>query len=175
VIDEAAELERAARARRPGDVRERVAELTGEARRSLQRRGQEALARFVRGASDEQLERRFGSRIAQRAIFSGMARQFEPKLAFGFEGDIAYELVHHGNARPPSRWTVRVRDGAAAALSGADGSAAITFRVSVPDLARLLAGEVDPQELLFAGRFDVEGDISLAMRVPEMFGAPPRF
>ena len=42
-----------------------------------------------------------------------MARQFEPKLAFGFEGDIAYELAHHGNGKAPSRWTVRVRDGAA--------------------------------------------------------------
>ena len=47
----------------------------------------------MRGASDEQLERRFGSDFAQRAIFTGMARQFEPKFAYGFEGDIvAYEL-----------------------------------------------------------------------------------
>jgi alkanesulfonate monooxygenase SsuD/methylene tetrahydromethanopterin reductase-like flavin-dependent oxidoreductase (luciferase family) len=175
VIDEAAELERAARARRAGGLRERVVDLKGEAGRWLQRRGQEALGKFVRGASDEQLERRFGNVIAQRAVFSGMARRFESKLAFGFEGDIAYDLVHHGNTRPPSRWTVRVRDGAAAAVPGVEGTPAITFRVSVPDFARLLAEEVDPQELLFGGRLDVEGDIALAMRVPEMFGAPPRF
>ena len=42
-------------------------------------------------------------------------------------------------------------------------------------LARLLAEEADPQQLLFAGRFQVEGDLQLAMRVPEMFGAAPRF
>jgi predicted lipid carrier protein YhbT len=60
-------------------------------------------------------------------------------------------------------------------LPGVEGTPAITFRVSVPDFARLLAEQVDPQELLFAGRLDVEGDIALAMRVPEMFGAPPRF
>ena len=113
VIDEQAELERAARARRDGGLRRRLGELGEEARRSLQRGGQEAVARLVRGASDAQLERRFGSDLAQRAIFTGMARQFEPKLAFGFEGDIGYELAHHGNGKPPSRWTVRVRDGAA--------------------------------------------------------------
>jgi alkanesulfonate monooxygenase SsuD/methylene tetrahydromethanopterin reductase-like flavin-dependent oxidoreductase (luciferase family) len=175
VIDEPAELERAARARRRGGLRQRLVELGGEARHSLRRRGQEALAAFVRGASDEQLERRFGNRLAQRAIFEGMARQFEPKFAFGFEGDIAYELAHHGDRRPPERWTVRVRGGGASALSGVDGAPVITFRLSVPDFARLVAEVVDPQELLFAGRFEIEGDLSLATRIPEMFGAPPRF
>jgi alkanesulfonate monooxygenase SsuD/methylene tetrahydromethanopterin reductase-like flavin-dependent oxidoreductase (luciferase family) len=175
VIDEAAELERAARARRTGGPREHIVELGREARRTLRRRGREALAALVRGASDEQLERRFGNRLAQRAIFTGMARQFEPKFAFGFEGDIAYELAHHGDGRPPERWTVRVRDGSASALPGADGDPAITFRLSVPDLARLVAEVVEPQELLFSGRFEIEGDLSLATRVPEMFGAPPRF
>jgi alkanesulfonate monooxygenase SsuD/methylene tetrahydromethanopterin reductase-like flavin-dependent oxidoreductase (luciferase family) len=189
VIDEQAELERAARARRDGGLRRRLAELGDEARRSLQRQGQGALARVVRGASDAQLERRFGGALAQRAIFTGMARQFEPKLAYGFEGDIAYELAHHetpnparpaepaasGRRRAPSRWTVRVRDGTATALPGADGPAAVTFKLSIPDFARLLAEEVEPQELLFSGRFDVEGDLRLAARVPEMFGAPSQF
>ena len=156
-------------------MRERAAELAADARRSLQRRGQEALARFVRGASDEQLERRFGNQVAQRAIFTGMARQFEPKLAFGFEGDIAYELAHHGDSKPPARWTVRVRDDGASVLSGVAGAPAVTFRLSVPDFARLIAEEVDPQELLFAGRFEISVDLGLAMRVPEMFGAPARF
>jgi alkanesulfonate monooxygenase SsuD/methylene tetrahydromethanopterin reductase-like flavin-dependent oxidoreductase (luciferase family) len=175
VIDEPAELERAARARRAGGLRERIADLSAEARSSLQRRGQEALARLVRGATDEQLERRFGSGLAQRAIFTGMARQFEPRFAFGFEGDIAYELAHHGNSKPPAEWTVRVRDGAATALPGLNGTPAVTFRLTVPDFARLVAEEVDPQELLFAGRFEIEGDLTLAARVPEMFGAAPRF
>jgi alkanesulfonate monooxygenase SsuD/methylene tetrahydromethanopterin reductase-like flavin-dependent oxidoreductase (luciferase family) len=175
VIDEPAELERAARARRAGGLRERVGELGGEARRSLQRRGQEALARLVQGASDDQLERRFGSRLAQRAIFTGMARQFEPKFAFGFEGDIAYELAHHGNSKPPAHWTIRVQDGGATALPGLNGVPAVTFRLTIPDFARLVAEEIDPQELLFAGRFEIDGDLTLAARVPEMFGAAPRF
>jgi alkanesulfonate monooxygenase SsuD/methylene tetrahydromethanopterin reductase-like flavin-dependent oxidoreductase (luciferase family) len=175
VIDEQAELERAARARRDGGLRRRLGELGEEARRALQRQGQGAVARLVRGASDEQLERRFGSDLAQRAIFTAMARRFEPKLAFGFEGDIAYELAHHGNGKASSRWTVRVRDGAATVVGGVDGSPAVTFKLGVPDFARLVAEEVDPQELLFSGRFDVQGDLTLATRVPEMFGAPPQF
>ena len=141
----------------------------------MERAGHRTLARLVRGASDDQLERRFGSGAAQRVIFSGMARQFEPKFANGFEGDIAYELTHHGNGRAPSRWTVRVQDDAAVMLPGLNGPPAILFRLSLPDFMRLATEEMDPQELLFSGRFDVEGDLSLATRVPEMFGAPPQF
>ncbi len=133
------------------------------------------MARLVRGASDAQLERRFGSELAQRAIFTGMARQFEPKFAFGFEGDIAYELAHPGNGKAPSRWTVRVHDGAATAVPGVEGSPAITFKLSVPDFARLVAEEVEPAGAALLGRFGVEGDLTLATRVPEMFGAPPQF
>jgi alkanesulfonate monooxygenase SsuD/methylene tetrahydromethanopterin reductase-like flavin-dependent oxidoreductase (luciferase family) len=162
VIDEQAELARSAPP--AGGMRER-----------LRAAGQEALARLVKGASDEQLERRFGSALAQRAIFTGIAKQFEPKFAHGFEGDIAYELSHHGNGKLPSRWTLRVRDGAAAAVQGIDGTPAITFKLSIPDFARLLAEQVEPQELMFSGRFDVQGDLGLATRVPEMFGAAPQF
>ncbi len=68
-----------------------------------------------------------------------------------------------------------MRDGSAAALPGIDGPPAVTFKLLVPDFARLIAEEVEPQELLFSGRFEVEGDLALAARVPEMFGAPPRF
>jgi hypothetical protein len=176
VIDEAAELERAARAGRDhGGVRGRASELAAEARRSVERAGQGLMSRLVHGASDEQLERRFGSDVAQRIIFSGMARQFEPKFAGGFEGDIVYELTHGANGREPSRWTVRVQDGSAVALPGVNGQPAILFRLSLPDFMRLATEELGPQELLFSGRFHVEGDLSLATRVPEMFGAPPQF
>jgi hypothetical protein len=161
VIDEEAELARVAGIRHHEGVGDRVLGAV--------------LGRLVRGASDAQLERRFGSDLAQRALLSGLTRQFEPRMAFGFEGDIAYELQHVGNGRPPSRWTIRVEGDEATLIPGAVSTAAITFRLSVPDFARLAAEEVDPQELLFSGRFDMEGDLGLATRVPEMFGAPPTF
>jgi hypothetical protein len=185
VIDEPAELaraERAARAeggaRHPAGVRVRAGELADEARHALRRRGLEGFKRLVRGASDSQLERRFGNRVAQRALFSGMARQFDPRFAFGFTGDIVYELAHDGNgaaASEPDRWTIRVGDDSAQAIPGADGDPAVTFKLRLVDFARLAAEEIEPQELLFGGRFDIEGDLTVALRVQEMFGGPHRF
>jgi alkanesulfonate monooxygenase SsuD/methylene tetrahydromethanopterin reductase-like flavin-dependent oxidoreductase (luciferase family) len=175
-IDEPAEVARADRARRlQPSLRDRASELAREARRTLEKRGQEGLARLVRGASDEQLERRFGNQLAQRAIFTAMARQFDPKFAFGFEGDILYELDHRGDGRPPARWTIHVEDSRASALPGADGEPAVKLRLSIPDFARLVAEEVNPQELFFDGRFQVEGDFQVIARLPEMFGQPPQF
>jgi alkanesulfonate monooxygenase SsuD/methylene tetrahydromethanopterin reductase-like flavin-dependent oxidoreductase (luciferase family) len=173
-IDEAADLERARRSRsqRTG-LRERAAAAADELRQRARRQGREGLARFVRGATPEQLERRFGNRLAQRILFNGMTRQFDPKFAQGFEGDIVYELEHHsdgGPSRSPDVWTIRISGERATAIPEASTDPAVRFRFAVPDFARLIAGEVRVPELIFDGRFDFEGDIQVAQRLPVMFG-----
>jgi hypothetical protein len=176
-IDEMAEVERAKRARRPG-VRERAEGLASEARSAVQRQVLEGVARLVRGASDEQLERRFGNQLAQRAIFAGMARQFDPKFAQGFEGDILYELEHHVDghgAREPELWTIRVEGDRAAVVAGSSPDPAVTLHFRIPDFARIVSNQAQVPELLFSGRFTVEGDFQVASRLSEMFGGPSAY
>jgi hypothetical protein len=178
-IDEVADLERARQTRqRSATVRERAAELARDARATLETQSREAIARLVRGASDEQLERRFGSKLAQRAIFTAMARAFNPRFAFGFNGRILYELRHvsdGGTPGPPDRWTIEI-DGDRATARQEDGhDPAVTIRMAVPDFARLVAGEANPVALLFEGRQEIEGDYQVASRLSEMFGGPAQF
>ena len=125
VVDEQAELERARRARRramfaPADLARR---LRDELRHGVRRQGRRALSRFVDGASDPELERRFGSQPAQRALLVGMARSFDPSMAFGFEGDIEYELSRRrdgdgAKGRQADRWTIRIAGDRARVLPG---------------------------------------------------------
>jgi alkanesulfonate monooxygenase SsuD/methylene tetrahydromethanopterin reductase-like flavin-dependent oxidoreductase (luciferase family) len=171
VVDEKVDL---ARARRSHPARPPLGprELAREAKAALQRGGEAALAKVVHGASNERLERRFGNRLAQRAIFRGMAGRFDPAFARGFQGEILYELGYTSNGAGPDRWTIRIGEETAEAIEGGAADAAVTIRIGVADFARLIAEEVRPPELFFDERLVIEGDFEVASRLGEMFGAP---
>jgi tetratricopeptide (TPR) repeat protein len=137
-------------------------------------RGLSALARAMRGASDEQLQRRFGSPAAQRALFTAMALSFQPDKAFGFEGEIAFELGSASRSADaaPDCWTLEVSGQRARARRGPGRDPAVTIRIGVPDLVRLATGQLNPVGALLEGITDVDGDITIASRIVEMFGGP---
>jgi alkanesulfonate monooxygenase SsuD/methylene tetrahydromethanopterin reductase-like flavin-dependent oxidoreductase (luciferase family) len=129
--------------------------------------GQAALAVFVRGRSDRQLERTIGSRPAMRAIFKAMESAFVPERAELFKGEIQYELNGSGAAR---NWVIRVENGRAEAYEGRATDPAVTFRMTVPTFARIAAGEVHPAKAMFNGDMEIDGDFEVASRMPDMFG-----
>jgi hypothetical protein len=133
------------------------------------------LAKFVDGADDATLERRFGSRLAQRVMFSAMAARFNPSAAGGFQGRIVYELGRQATGAPPLQWTVKVSGRRARARRGASDDAAVTLRVTLADFVRIGAGTIDPATPVLQGRASFQGDFGLVVRLPEMFRAsPPR-
>jgi class 3 adenylate cyclase/tetratricopeptide (TPR) repeat protein len=127
-------------------------------------------ARMIRDASDSELERRFGSPVAQRALLAALALSFQPAKAFGFEGDIDFELTHVDDGRAPDNWTVQVSGKRARARRGSSARPAVRVRISVPDFVRSVAGELNPVGALIEGQTDVEGDLGVASRIVEMFG-----
>ena len=156
----------------PADLARR---LRDELRHGVRRQGRRALSRFVDGASDPELERRFGSQPAQRALLVGMARSFDPSMAFGFEGDIEYELSRRrdGDGAGPARPTGG-RSGSPATGRGCfpgRGPIRLTVRIDLVDFVRIAAGE-SPMPAFLDGRIDLEGDLALARRMAEMFGGP---
>jgi hypothetical protein len=176
VIDEEADLARLGAGRRPAARRRpRAVDLGRKTREAIERGGRGVLARAVRGASDRQLERRFGNRVVQRALFTGMAQRFRPIPGFGFEGNVLYELTHLADGAEPDRWTIQVREGRARAVEGGAPDPAVTIRMSISDFARIAADDVKPPGLFFSGRLDIEGDFEVASRLPEMFGEPSPF
>jgi alkanesulfonate monooxygenase SsuD/methylene tetrahydromethanopterin reductase-like flavin-dependent oxidoreductase (luciferase family) len=171
VIDEQAELARARR-RRPLSAGQLKAAAIHQAKRSARHRAIQTLSRLVDGATDQQVERRFGSGVVQRAMFTGMARSFEPDAAAGFQGRLVYELLRPATGAKPTHWTIEVLDGHASALPGAAEDPALTVRFNLADFVRIAAGTIDPAEPLLANRASFEGDFAIAVRLPEMFGAP---
>jgi predicted lipid carrier protein YhbT len=129
------------------------------------------LARIVASWSDAQLERRFGSKLGQRALFRGMARSFVPEAADGFAGELEYELARPATGAPPLRWTIEVAGARATARPGAAAGPRLTVSMELADFLRVATATADPIVLVLSGRASVRGDFGLAARLPEMFGA----
>jgi alkanesulfonate monooxygenase SsuD/methylene tetrahydromethanopterin reductase-like flavin-dependent oxidoreductase (luciferase family) len=175
VIDERAELHRARRQRQrrgPAGPRQLAGAALDQGKRAARDQATRLLARLVDGADDAAVERRFGTGVAQRAMFVGMARAFEPDAAGGFRGSIVYELNRPATRGTTQRWTIDILDGHAAARPGAAGDPALTVRFNLADFVRVAAGTLDPAVPLLEDRASFEGDFNLAVKLPEMFGAP---
>jgi len=173
VIDEQAELADARGRQQGSSARdELLSSVVDGAARSARRGATQLLGRLVDGASDEQVEKRFSSPLAQRALFSGMARSFVPDAVPGFEGRLVYELSRPASSQPPARWTIQIHNGRASAHQGADNGAKLTVRFTLADFIRIAAGTMDAAEPLLGNRASFEGDFALAAKLPEMFGAP---
>ena len=129
------------------------------------------LARIVASWSDDRLERRFGSKLGQRALFAGMARSFVPEAADGFAGELEYELRRPATGAPPARWTIEIAGGRARARRGAAARPRLTVSMELADFLRVATATADPVVLVLSGRASVRGDFGLAARLTEMLGA----
>jgi alkanesulfonate monooxygenase SsuD/methylene tetrahydromethanopterin reductase-like flavin-dependent oxidoreductase (luciferase family)/putative sterol carrier protein len=138
------------------------------AARRVQRAGESAFGMFVRGRSDEQLERVVGSDTGLRLLFKGMERAFVPEKANGFSGDVQYELTSRNGTK---QWVLRIEDGARAVTeAGRSEKPVVTFRTSVPMFARIASQDMHPAKAMMEGQLEVEGDFEAATRLGEMFG-----
>jgi ubiquinone biosynthesis protein UbiJ len=136
---------------------------------NLRARGPDLLARVLGDAADEQLERRFGNRVSERALFTAMAKGFRPEEAHGFSGEIEYEVLR-SDRRGASHWTLEVSGRRARALPRPSRRPAATIRLRLPTLIRLAAAVVNPTEAMLSGEIAISGDLELAGRLTGMFG-----
>jgi class 3 adenylate cyclase len=131
------------------------------------------VGKLTRAQDDEEIMRRFSAPLAQRALITGMAKSFQPGVALGFQGELGLEVVlpvDGADAAPSEWWTLEVRGRKASARSGRATLPAATVRATLPDLVRLLTGELHPLQAVIEGRVHIDGDPLLAGRIPEMFG-----
>jgi alkanesulfonate monooxygenase SsuD/methylene tetrahydromethanopterin reductase-like flavin-dependent oxidoreductase (luciferase family) len=139
----------------------------------VNRLAENAFGAFVRGRSDEQLERMFGSSAALRVVFAGMERAFVPGKAGGFDGSIQWELERARGGR--ATWHMRVTDGRAVAGEGPAEDARVKLRTTIPVFARVMARELDPVRAMMEGKLEVAGDFAVAAQVGPMFGEAERW
>jgi alkanesulfonate monooxygenase SsuD/methylene tetrahydromethanopterin reductase-like flavin-dependent oxidoreductase (luciferase family) len=171
-IDESAELA-AARPSAHLPLRELAGQARHSAGESARGKAQAGARRLIGGASDRRLERIFGPRQAQRAMFAMMASRFDPAQAGGFEGAIRYDLgLGDGTRRS---WAIEVRGGKARAREGGASNAALTIRVPLVEFVKVMADAQQVLPLIRDGVMTLEGDLGVASRLAEMFGSRPAY
>ena len=144
---------------------------TPDLRGRLEKLGRAAFATFVRGRSDRQLDRTIGSPFGLRALFGGMANQFTPARAGGFEGDLQWDLGVDGSVRSVH---IHVEGDRAVSRRGPAPEPAVTIGIELAEFARIAAEIEPPAKALMEGRMEIEGDLQVAWRIGEMFGGPPQ-
>jgi alkanesulfonate monooxygenase SsuD/methylene tetrahydromethanopterin reductase-like flavin-dependent oxidoreductase (luciferase family) len=167
-VDEDAEI---AAARRPAraPLRNLAGHARHAARESLRGHGRAGLRRVLDRMPDARLEQVFGSSQAQRAVFGMMTRQFDPAMALGFDGAIVYDLgLADGTRR---LWSIEVHGGQARVHQGGSVGAALTIKVPLTEFIRVLTTSDSFYPLILDGRMTMDGDLALANRMAEMFGA----
>ncbi len=153
----------------PRPLRERASIVSDVARSALSMRGRALMARGLTQVTDDQLERRFSHPLAQRALFTAMARSFQPRLAFGFHGELGFEL-YSKVTDSWEWWTLVVQGDRVNPRRRPSREPAMVVRVSVADFVRLLTGQLNAIGLWMEQKVDVEGDLLMGSRLVDMFG-----
>lgn len=133
----------------------------------------EAFARIVRDATEEQLDAglRANRELILPEVFRQMPANLDPAQAAGVEAVVEWRIGGRENGGHDA-WQVALRDGRATVERGAAAAADVVFEIGAVDFLRLVAGAVEGPLLFMQGRLRVDGDLVLALRLPQMFRLP---
>lgn len=100
-----------------------------------------------------------------REIFEKMPAAFRPERAGNIQGVVQLELTGEGGGN----WIIRVYDGQITIDEGRVSSADLTLGMAASDYVAITRGELNPVNAFMAKKIEVQGNITMAMKFPEMF------
>jgi putative sterol carrier protein len=99
---------------------------------------------------------------AVREFFESLPGRLDPEATRGQRATYRFEVDGAGN------WIVAVDDGSVDVREG-DGEADVTIAASEKTFLGLVRGEQSPVTAFMTGKVKVSGDMSLAMRLRDLF------
>lgn len=98
-------------------------------------------------------------------IFEKMPQAFLPEKAANLNATIQLELSGEGGGN----WVLKIANGTIAVTPGQTSAPNLTLMMAATDYIALSRGEANPVNLFMAGKIKLQGDMTLAMKFPEMF------
>ena len=133
----------------------------------------EAFARIVRDATDEQLAAGLaGNReLILAEIFRQMPENLDAAAAKDVDAVVEWRIGGRGDGGHDA-WQVTLRGGQATVERGSPAEPRVVFDIDAVDFVRLVAGTVEGPLLFMHGRLRVDGDLVLAVQMPQLFRLP---
>jgi putative sterol carrier protein len=97
-----------------------------------------------------------------REFFEGLEGRIDPSKTAGVTASYRFDIDGAGI------WRIAVADGAATVTESAD-AADCTIRMKEDVLLKLIRGEQNPATAFMTGKINVDGDVSLALKLKELF------
>lgn len=93
---------------------------------------------------------------------------FQPQNAAGIDAQIQLHLTGDQGGN----WVVTIREQKLSVLEGIEPEPDLTFKAATQDLFAVVNGDLNPMQALMQGKVQFKGDMSLAMRLLEVFKRP---
>lgn len=103
---------------------------------------------------------------APAALIADFVKRFSPAAAEGLEAVYQLHLTGDGG----DIWHLIIADQKCRLADGPGESPDVSITISVDDWEGLVAGRIDPFTAFVSGRLGIAGDLSLASRLPTLFG-----
>ena len=100
-----------------------------------------------------------------KEIFEKLPEAFLPEQAGDLSATIQINLSGEGGGQ----WMVKIAGGQIAIDEGLADSPKLTLTMAASDYVALSRGEANAMNLFMAGKIQVEGDVTLAMKFEQMF------
>lgn len=97
--------------------------------------------------------------------FMGLPDRFDAAAA----GDLSAVFYFAIGGAGGGDYTVRVAEGKCEVTKAKPENPDLIATVTDTDMAAIAAGELDPVSAFMAGKLQVDGDLALAMRLPDLF------
>ncbi|WP_255945683.1 SCP2 sterol-binding domain-containing protein [Streptomyces odontomachi] len=102
-------------------------------------------------------------------LFDQLPGRLRAEEAAGLERTLQWQLTD----LDPGVWAVEIKDGQGRLIPGGVPEPDTTFTTTSEIWLAIAEGRQDAMKAFMAGKMKVEGDMTLALRVPELFDTEP--
>ncbi len=104
-----------------------------------------------------------------RDLVAGMAARFDAKAADGLQAVIQFDVTDE----EPGQYYLDIAEGVCAAFGGVHPKPTLTVHTPANVWMAIRRGEMNGAEAMMSGKYSIQGDLALLIRLNKLFSSAP--